>query len=195
MWQKFKNLNPPVKWLLAFIAILLGFSFLFAPRPQPVDWSKVNFGTTSSSVLYFKNVRSYYYHIFEREKAPFVLYRLKRSSRDSTKPELHFMIIENRSANEAYIYAEQSTALEKKDSVKLLLPAGENYQEEAIPLKHLNNEGHFKLAAKVYARLLNNEQIYLLSRKDTVRSLYADKRKRIDTETVLEDYFKLVNKN
>lgn len=180
---------------MGFIVVVLGLSFLFAPEPQAVDWEEVNFSTTSSSVLYFKNVRSYYYYIDAREKAPFVLYRLKRGSHDTLQPAIRFMIIENTPAGEAYIFAEPNAALLQFDSVRLGLPAGNAYEREEVLLNNLNNEGHFQLAARVYARLLKHEQIYLMSRKDTIRSLYSSKRKRLNAETVLEDYFNLVNKN
>lgn len=183
-----------MKWLIAFIVILLGLSFLFAPEPRPVDLGSIGFETNSSSRMYFHNVRSYYYDIYEREKAPFILYRNKRRSRDTAKADLQFMIVENASAGEAYIFAEANPELERYDSLAVALSETEDEPFEKIYIRDINNEGHYRLAAKVYARLLVNEQIHLMSRNDTIRELYVDKREELAAETTLEDYFKLVNK-
>lgn len=192
--RKFQALNPPVKWLLAFIVILLGLSFLFAPRPHPVDLEETSFATVSSSRLYFKNVRSYHYDIFTTEKPPFVLYRLKRRLRDSIRSPLQFMIIENPQAEEAYIFMEMPTALARDSSLALHLPATQGGQAEHFPLFQINNGQHQLLAAKVYRRLLADEQMHLLSGNDTVRKVFTFKNAKGNAASVLEDYFKLTNK-
>lgn len=187
IWQKFKNLSPPVQWLIIFIVMVLGLSFLFAPRPQPVDWSEISFHTQSSAEIYFHNVRSYYYRINEREKAPFILYRLKRGGSGT----LSFMIVENRQADEAYIFADIPEDIRQLERVTI---AFDNDSSWESGLGKFTNEDHFRLAARTYGHLLRDEQIYLLNLKDTVDQLFADKQQRRNALTVLEDYFKLVKK-
>jgi len=185
-----KNLNPPVKWLFYFIAGMLTLSFLFAPQPQPVDLEKVNFTTQAGSRLYFKNVRSYYYYINPREKAPFVLYRYKRRLQDSSGYHLPFLIIENPKGEEAYIFAEASEDMLKLEDPTIHFEAG----VKSFKLKEMNNQEHLILAARTYNALLKNEQIWLLNRSDTVSELYQNKVENANAEVVLQDYFKLINK-
>ncbi len=192
--QKFKHLNPPVKWLFVFIAIVLGVSIIFAPRPRPVNLEEIGFSTSSSSRLFFKNTRSYYYDIYTQEKPPFVLYRLKRRIRDSSKAPLQFMIIENSMADEAYIFVENRLSQPPTAKLAIMLGATDKFPAERFAIEGINNEQHQLLAAKVYRRLLQNEQMHLVNGNDTLRELFEMKKDRSNAEIVLEDYFKLVNK-
>lgn len=190
-WRKWHALNPPVRWLIYFILIVITLSLVFAPEPRKVNYEEVNFATISSSRMYFKNVRSYYYDINPREKAPFILYRFKRRLDDSLAYHLPFMIIENPFAEEAYIYAEQEYAIAELKNPAVSVEAASQIHN----LKEINNEQHLQLAAQVYNSLLSDEQIWLLDGRDTIAELYEDKVARSNAEMVLEDYFKLTNKN
>ena len=187
-WQWFKNLNPPVRWLLYFITLVMGLSFWFAPTPQPVDWSKISFHTESSSEIYFHNMRSYYYRIDEREKPPFILYRLKRGGSGA----LNFMIIENRFGDEAYVFCKWG------ESIRDLKDPQVFFGNDSIPEKNLsqfNNEDHFRFAARCYRSLLLNEQIIIKDHYNAVNQLFPDKQHQKNALILLEDYFKLVKKN
>lgn len=194
MLKKLNNLNPAGKMLIAFIAIVLGLSFLFAPKPHPIDLSVIGFNTTSSSDLYFKNVRSFYYDISPREKAPFTLYRLKRRNFDTLHPDLQFMIIRNPLADQAYIFAEASPALKQYDSLSVLITDESDSTRVAV-LGEMNNEDHYLFAAAVFKKLLEGGKTYALNQSDTITEIFNTERERKNAETVLEDYFKLVNKN
>ena len=195
MLRQFKDLTPPAKWLITFIALVLGLSFLFAPRSRPVDLSEITFTTTSSSELYFKNIRSYYYDIYDREKAPFVIYRLKRRNRDTTELHLQFMIVSNPLANEAYIFAEPSPAIKQYDSLAVFISKDSDSTVTAALLSRMINEDHYLFAGNVFEKLLNGGQTFLINEDDTLAELFTGNEERRNAETVLEDYFKLVNKN
>lgn len=182
------NLNPPVRWLVYFVVVVMGLSFLFAPSPQPVDWSEISFHTESSSEIYFHNMRSYYYRINEREKAPFILYRLKRGG----SGEISFMIIENRAADEAYVFSEWGELFEDLEEPKVY------FGKDSIPehgFKNFNNEDHYRFAARCYRSLLLREQIEVRDHYNIVYQLFAEPRQQENALTLLEDYFKLVKKN
>lgn len=46
-----------------------------------------------------------------------------------------------------------------------------------------------------FEKLLNGGQTFLINEEDTLAELFTGKDERRNAETVLEDYFKLVNKN
>lgn len=168
--------------------MVLGLSFLFAPSPQPVDWSEISFHTESSSELYFHNVRSYYYRINEREKAPFILYRLKRGG----SGKLSFIIVENRIGDEAYIYCEWDDMVSKLRDPRVF------FGNDSLPEENFaqyNNEDHYRFAARCYRSLLLSEQITLTDRYNVVYQLFEDQKQRKNALILLEDYFKLVKKN
>ena len=184
----YRNLNPPVRWLLMFVVAILGLSFLFAPGPRPVDWQEVNFTTLSSSELYFHNMRSYYYRIYDREKAPLILYRLKRVGSGLVS----FMIVENRRADEAYIYGEWAESLTQNENLAIY------FGSDTIPEKDIQNyngEDHYRFAARCYRSLLKNEQILIKDGSKIVIQLFNEPKEKRNALTVLEDYFELVKTN
>jgi len=187
----FSETSPPAKWLIVFIGLVLGLSFLFAPRPKTVDWNTVEYSTTSSSLLYFKNIRSYYYNIYPNEKAPFILYRFKRRDRDTNSHKLQFTIVHNPLQNEAYLYAELPSYSKQYPSLSVKFPETKPFiwQDE-----QLKNDDYYQLGAQVFNHLIDGRAVYLCSANDTLAQLYASKKAKLNAETVLEDYFKLVNK-
>ncbi len=191
----YDKISPPAKWLIAFIIIVLGLSFLFAPRPHPIVLTEISFTTTSSSRLYFKNVRSYYYNIYPREKPPFTIYRLKRRIRDTNQAYLQFMIIDNQSADEAYIYAESSPVFKQYDSLAVFIPNVKDTTDRLAFLSTMISEDHYLFAGVVFTKLLRGEKVFLMNKSDTLTELFTGKKELRNASTVLEDYFKLVNKN
>ena len=178
--------------MLLFVTGMLCLALLFAPTLTPVPLHIVQFEHSSSSLLYFKNLRSFYYHITPDPKSRFVLYRLKRRNTDTTEVWLQFMIVSNPLMDESYIYAEFNTAGEQYAHPAVLFSRAQG--DTLLPIRNLNNEGHYQLAAKVFNQLLANESMFLLNGKDTIQELYATKASNYATAIVLEDYFKLVQK-
>lgn len=189
-----KKIPPLGKGLIAFVLIILGLSLLFAPRPHPVNLKDVSFATTSSSELYFKNLRSYYYNIFPEEKFPFILYRYKRRNRDTNDPHIQFMIIENTRNDEAYVFAELSGGLKQYDSIEVLISNKPPEKASLYRPSDLNNEGQYLLAAEVFENLLTDRPVFLMNGRDTLSTLFKSDVERKNAAIVLEDYFKLVNK-
>ena len=189
-WEKFRQLNPPVKWLLGFIFGVLVLAFAFAPRPQPVDISKISFNTTSDSRLYFQNIRSFYYNIDALSKKPMIIYKLKRRKAAEDSMSLQFSIIQHPLTDNAFAYAELGGNWKQYDSLYVEFTS---FKGEL--LGHLSSEAHYRIAAKVYSSLLEGKPVYLLSANDTLRQLYTNEQARINAEITLEDFFRLTNKN
>lgn len=189
-WRKFRRLNPPVQWLVGFITLILVLAFLFAPEPKPVNFKEISFSTTSDSRLYFQNIRSFYYQIDAFSKKPMIIYSLKRRTLQQDSGSLQFSIIRHPHSNAAYAYAEPGPDFQQYDSLYVTFRA---YKQE--PLWQINSETHYRIAAKVYSSLLNEQAIFILSGNDTLKQLYTDRQTSLNARVTLEDYFKLTNKN
>lgn len=190
--KKSKPLNPPVIWVWTFVIVLLSLALAFGPANKRLNLHEVRFKTTSSSILYFKNIRSFYYQIIEKRK-PLTLYRNKDYQENDSSSELPFTIITNPLADEAYIYVET-------ERFKQLAPLSVfiiGHDSDTLSYKDIggfNNEGHFKLAVAVYEGLSNQSQILLSTKGNTAKVILNTDEDRKTAITVLEDYFKLVNK-
>lgn len=190
---KISSLNPAGRALIVFVVVILGLAFLFPPTPRPVDWEQATFATTASSQLYFKNVRSFYYRIDPDSKAPFILYRFKRYPAEGSAA-VHFMIMENRSVDEAYIFAEANEAMKQLSAPALYFPAVQQFPGDTLRLEDLNREGHFALAARVLWHLKEERPVVLLDGRQPLHQLWKPAYDSRADEWVLKDFFKLVNK-
>jgi hypothetical protein len=186
------RVNPAAKALVLFVLVALTLSFWFAPELKPVDIKQPSFTYTSSSQLYFKNIRSFYYNIYPDQKSKFTIYKIKRRERDSSKVWLQFNIIQNQLMDEAYIYADLNSLNEQWVDPQVILSNRE--RDKRISLLNLNNERHYQLAAAVFNQLLSNDPIFLMNGNDTIQELYATKSTNFSASIALEDYFKLINK-
>ncbi|MCR9154147.1 MAG: hypothetical protein NXI09_08560 [Bacteroidetes bacterium] len=189
--KKLKRLNPLAKGMLLFVVAAFGLSFLFAPEQKPVDYRELSFKTTSDSRIYFNNMRSFFYKIDRFSKRPMEIYRLKRRSPERDSIGINFSIAHYPGAESAYIVCEIGAAYEHCDSLSVKF----SKYPDSEQLKLMNGEQQFKLAAKVYSSLLEEEAIFLCCASDTLIQLYMDKSSQLDAEVVLEDYFRLTQKN
>ena len=180
-----------MKWFIYFFATVLGLSFLFAPEPTPVDLETFTSKTTSDSRMYFQNVRSFYYDIFPRERAPMVIYKLARRNKNPSEAELQFNIIQNPQTGQAFVFGEL-LAVQVDSSYQIKVKREQEDFTSAI--HNINMEQHYKLAAAVHNAILNEKEIILLKEKRKVKNLFKDYRKRKYTGVVLEDFFKLIRK-
>jgi len=174
-----------VSWAVAMIVGMVLFS-AFGPTAKEISLDEINFKTTESSALYFKNIRSYFYDLEEEKKSGFKIYRL--SSRPATaKNKLHFMILHNWRMNEAYIMAESEQIDKGKASMRLLI----GQSNDTISLDGADAEANFRFAAQLFTAMEKEESVSLLS-NDEAYSFEQSELKSI--KKCLKDYFKLVGK-
>lgn len=191
-WKKYSALNPPARWVIQFMLLALSLSFIFAPELKaPALEEEPRFDTRSDSRLYFHNVRSFYYNIDARSKAPMIIYRLKRRSAQRDSVNLSFDLIQAPQSEQAFLFAQLGAGFGKL--AHGLIAFGDELSPE--PLQKMNSEDHYRLGLKVYQQLQKEEAIWLLNASDTVAALYADPAARLDAVTVLEDFFRLTRKN
>jgi hypothetical protein len=183
-------MNPLLKIFLIFIsgiAVLLAVYILFVPKPPPVDLSKVDFGTTTSSEMFFKNLRAYYYEKEEREDAGFTLYRINSRNLDSTTNKLNFVLLSNWRMSECYIMAESGIVKLEEEPLYLL----DIQAKDTLHLMGKDAEANYLFAAQLYHCLINDHSLQLLKEKETISFKQSE---LTSLEKSLADYFKLVGR-
>ena len=155
---------------------------LFGTSNKRINLKKINFSSTASSELYFKNMRSYFYDKEERKDAQFVLYRI--GSREQSQKKLNFILVSNWLMSEYYLISES------KSSNALL---DWKYKEEAgsISLTGENNRAHFVFGAELFEQLERKADIWLV---DSDKRTPFTEEEKASLKTSLIDYFKLVGK-
>lgn len=165
-----------------FVFILL-FA-LFGPQGKKINLKEIEFTTTNSSELYFKNIRAYFYDKEEKEDAKFFLYRINSREKDSSQLKLHFLLVHNWLLNECYLIAEPRN---------IDFEIEWNYEDEfgTIRLNGENNRAHFIFGAELFEQLNRDADIRLVA-AGTKKDFTEEEKSSLKTS--LQDYFKLVGK-
>ena len=182
-WSRIPILN---KLVVGFCLGLFSLALLFAPEPQPVRLDEVGFSTKAPDLLYFKNVRSYYYRLTEDETSGFHLYRNKGFAFPQFEEPLRLMIVHNWRNDEAFIF------FELQDSLKTASVVWDGL-ETPLLLHNQNTEQQFIIAALLYNALLAEKKIFLVE-PGRKHKLFEGHRYKRAVLVSLEDYFKLVGK-
>ena len=149
-----------------------------------INLNEINFKTTESSEIYFRNLRAYFYDKEERQDANYLLYRINSREIDSTKNKLNFVLVNNWLIDESYIIAE---GLNKEG----LISCKADNADVKIQLAAADNEANYIFAAQLFETLSKKIPIYLINGTDTIAFTQAE---QVSLKTTLKDYFKLVGK-
>ena len=171
-------------FFLGAVVIFVSLFAVFDPKGKKINLKEIEFSTTKSSELYFKNMRSYFYDKEEINDSKFLLYRINNREKDSNKVSLHFLLVHNWLLNECYLVAEpQNVGLQVEWE----------YEDElgTIELTGENNRAHFVFGAEVFEQLERNATLWWVD-SDTKKVLPEAEKSSLKTS--LKDYFKLVGK-
>ena len=174
-------------WGIAMLVIVICFA-IFQPAKK-INLQEVDFTTTQSSELYFKNMRSYFYDKTEHETANFKIYRLGSREEDSSKNKLSFMLLSNWLQSECYIMAESGVVNLKEDQLQIRYAHQDS--SGVLLLTDFDSYGNYVFAAHLYEQLDKNATIQLKHSKKWIAFSESEKK---SLKKSLSDYFKLVGK-
>ncbi len=177
-----------IAWLSVMV-LILAFTM---PNMRPIDIEEVRFHTSESSELYFKNVRSYFYEIWDDPKSGFVHYRIKSRNQEKEVPSVNFLILNNWRFDEAYVVAEGNEAIETLEGLNLSISTESD--SSIFLFNQFTNYEHWHLAGSVYLALNDEESRFWLSSDREVVEIYKYDDERKSIQKTLNDYFKLVGK-
>lgn len=174
------------------MTLLLAVYILFGPKIKRIDWNEINFKSTESADLYFKNMRSYSYNVLIDEKSDWKLMRIKSRNQDSSKASLSFLLVNNWLQDENYIIAEPNKKLSLNGQIHLVWIKHED--KGKIVLNELDAESNYIFAAQFYEQLTAGSEFYFLNVKGEAEKLNFEEKERKSLKKTLGDYFKLVGK-
>ncbi|GEM_PF-3679562 len=175
-------------WILGMIA-LIGLYAAFGPEGKKIKLKTVEFTTTESASIYFKNIRSYFYDQESYKDGNYVLYRIDSRELDSSKNKLSAVIVRNRLQNQCFIRFE--SGLVKLDQDLLQLEWKHADSSGIIQLKSTDSFGHYMLAADLFEKLDLEAEISLIVAE---KQMPFKEREKKSLRKSLYDYFRLVGK-
>lgn len=184
------NLKKYFFYWLASMAALVLLYIVFGPKAKKIDLKSINFYSTESAELYFKNIRSFSYDREENEEARFVLYRIKSREKDTLIPAINFMLVSNWLQDENYIIAEPQPSD--------LLNNGLNWRRGedsgTLMLTTKDAEDHYIFSASFYELLTAEADFFYFDKRQKEQLLFISEDQRKSLNKTLSDYFKLVGK-
>ena len=173
-------------WSLGMVLLSILFS-IFLPNKK-IDLTEVDFTTTQSSELYFKNMRSYFYDKDENEEANFKLYRIDSRVKDSSKNKLNFVLLSNWLQSECYIMAESGILDLSKETLQVLFKNADT--SGRLSLAEQDSYANYIFAAQLYTHLDQGSEISL----ELDKTHHFSESEKKSLKKSLSDYFKLVGK-
>lgn len=188
---------PKIKWnlkhfFLVWFIVTLVILLATSPKDRPIRIDVADFKMPENEEIYFKNLRSFYYELEEREDAGFNLYRLKARRIDTVEPNFQLAIVQNWRQDQAYLIVEPNNVWEKPDTMQLAVRDGDNH--DTIRITTWNTIEQYFFAANLYMALREEDCSYKLFVNKHWMSVLANGEDRLNLKTTLKDYFKLVGK-
>tara|TARA_B110000090_G_scaffold71886_1_gene82056 strand:+ start:258 stop:809 length:552 start_codon:yes stop_codon:yes gene_type:complete len=179
--------NKLQRVFIYFIATTIVFVTAFAvfgPEGKKINLKEIDFTTSSSGQLYFKNIRSYFYTNEVRDDANFILYKIGSREFDPHLNNLSFVLVSNWLMNECYI------VVDSKFNDFTIKWQYEDTNGE-FELLGEDNRSHFVFAAQLFKQLDRKAETSIVSFTGETPLSEGEK---ASLHTSLKDYFKLVGK-
>lgn len=171
---------------LTSVLFVLFLSFFNTKRANN-SGDDLTFRITSSSRLYFLNVRAIRYDRESRSDAGMILFRHGKREISDSKPTLDLVIILNSQKDEAYIYLEPGNM-----DWPLEIRASKDGKEEMFQFQNSNNSDFLEYVRKLEPWIKDDAEFEL--KKDSMWTpIWSKPKEKEALKTILEDYFRLIN--
>ncbi|PZX57968.1 hypothetical protein [Algoriphagus chordae] len=171
---------------LISVGLVIVLSFFNTKRANN-SGEDLTFRMTSSSRLYFLNVKAIKYDIERRSDAGMTLFRHGKREVSETNPSIDLVIILNTVKDEAYLYIEPVNL-----DWPLEISASKDGKKEIFSFQNGNNSELLS-----YARQLEpwvNKDASFEIRKDSIWiPIWTEPKEKAALQTIFEDYFRLIN--
>ncbi len=162
---------------------------------KEVDPDRVRFQTTSSSVLFFKNVRQRYY---DRQEVPgngMYTYRISERRQTPEGPLLHLAIVHNWRYDEAYVLVEPNEVIGRPDVLEVEWEAADT---AAVPTGRYrfafgNKKDHFRFAGYLHRSIQAGHRLFWRQPDGTRTPLLQNRQDREAFRKTMVDYYRLVD--
>tara|TARA_R110002020_G_scaffold316186_1_gene531251 strand:+ start:188 stop:781 length:594 start_codon:yes stop_codon:yes gene_type:complete len=171
---------------LVSISLVVSLSFFNTKRANN-SGDDLTFRMTSSSRLYFLNVRAIKYDRESRSDAGMLLFRHGKREISNSKPSLDLVIILNSQKDEAYLYLEPINM-----DWPLQIRASKDGIEKVFQFQNSNNSDFLQYVRDLEPWIIDDAK-FELKKDSTWTSIWAEPKEKEALKVILEDYFRLIN--
>ncbi|MCS6968222.1 MAG: hypothetical protein RMJ44_05735 [Cytophagales bacterium] len=159
---------------------------------KKVSTEEVHFGTSASSVLFFKNVRQIFYERQENKAAKAIIYRLRERARDASIPLLYPTIVLLWAQDEASVILEKNEFLAHTDTLCFIWEDTARHLSGQYVFPNGDRRSHYKLAAQLYHSIQEKHLLWLKTDSANIPFFTTEHQREPFRKTMI-DYFRLVN--
>ncbi len=184
MMHKLKLIHWFFVWLGAMILLVI----LTQPDHRPDKLDKEGYGTTRSSVMYFQNIRSFYYLKSEEAGGLLDAYRLKSLYETPEEAGIPFVIYHNPQSKEAFIRVDTAFVFDRFTILQIDMDT----MKMNVPFPGADQESQYVFGKLVYRVLRDDGALFL--RDESGNQIAISGQTKIQIKMTLTDYFKLIDK-
>ncbi|MCS5490969.1 hypothetical protein [Algoriphagus limi] len=171
----------------ASVLLVVFFSFFDSYRANN-SGEDTTFRMTSSSRLFFLNLKAVDYQREVRKDAGMTLYRHAGFDLDSKEPTVFLVLILNTPKDESYLYLEPH---ELDWPLKILAISGQG--EKELNFENGNKYDQLKQAQEIYELIQKEVEFYLIV-SDQKIPLWESESEKEALKSTFEDYFRILDK-
>ena len=184
---------PPAVLISLGYVLLLAISACQAPAPKAREAGDPEFRTTPPSRLFFANIRSSSYYRERPAGTDLDVYRFRRFSQTAQRPMLIPVIVEAYLKDEAYLFMRPNDFPDFHSPISIR--AYQNQQDTILRLEDRSRSGELNFALAMYERLYEGDTIRVMLRDSSWHELYDLRAERSALFAVMQDYFRLTERN
>jgi hypothetical protein len=193
LFSSFQAFNPMIRRIAYFFG--LGAMVLACGGPtasRKPDAERPVFKTRADTELYFKNVRQIDYTLSAMSAAGMNKYSYQYGvAADSTRPQLHWVILHNWRQNEAYIWLEAHPFWASWPQIAINWKDPATSKQGTFTLPKPSKEGYYQLATHIYQAVEAKHTLQVVQGGQNLPFLQEEKERQAFRK-VMQDYYKLV---
>jgi hypothetical protein len=183
-----KNL---IKYFFIGLAAFLGVLLVSGGGSSGLNQKEPSFERSSSGLIYFNNVRRYYYQATIDTASGYKINRFKKLYElDCNQPALRIFITENKNSSAFWL------RFEPCDSLLIENDSFLHFDNQQINIRKMNAEQSYHFGEFLFNTFTNNNYAseIAISCNEKKYALFADEKERKQALRTLKDYFKLVGR-
>jgi hypothetical protein len=156
-----------------------------------LDPNAPKFHTTDAAELFFKNLRSPYYELEDREDVKMLVYRFSKRYESNEKPVLALALVVHWIKDEAFLLFEPNHFFDTQEAIVIYCKNPDTSETSELSFYRADVRTQFTLAVGIY-KMLQQKYTFELSIGDQYFKLFENEKEREAFRITVYDFLRLV---
>lgn len=179
--------------IVTFVSLAVLLTCCVRKKLPNLDANNTTYQITDQSLLYFKNVRSYYYQVDKETSPPMELYFWKEMAIDSNTIDIGLSIAVNIYNDAAYLVLTPTKSL-KQVGIISILAIDSNNLTDTIHYDVTNISDQIRIAQQIYNAINDGKLLNILDQNQLTHAYLVDEDSRRIFQKIVRDHLRLTGK-